>query len=133
MILHGPAEVNGYEQGGNRFALYCIFNAKIAETMKWYLNNERIFIGSPTYSRIVSKPGIYKVTVAGKNGANSESVYAEVKSDESNFCLITLYYSHFLSFFYIDGFLKAYPVNASKVGFSGYPSADMVSVCSAKS
>lgn len=84
MILHGPVEVHGYGQGGSRFALYCIYNDKIARVMKWYLNGKRFFDGCPVYSRVVSKPGIYKVVVGNHDETISETVYAQVKNDESN-------------------------------------------------
>lgn len=56
-------EVHGYGQGGSRFALYCIYNDKIARVMKWYFDEKHIFDGFPVYSRVVTKPGIYKVVV----------------------------------------------------------------------
>lgn len=76
LILHCPAEVNGYEEGGNRFALFCIFNDELAIGMKWYRDGSVVSEGSPVYQTLVTQPGIYSVVVRGRNDA--ETAYVRV-------------------------------------------------------
>lgn len=62
LILHGPLEVHGYEQGSDQFSLFCIYNEELATSMQWFLGEKHIGSGL-NHQKIISNDGTYRVIV----------------------------------------------------------------------